>query len=644
MPEFSDFDLRAFPSFPDFTPLSLRTPSPFRTLPSWCPRIPSLTLGDIWRDSLPTFHDLSGLPEPVEASSAMKRSSSELCRDVQVWRPIGSILGREQSKFFPSIKASTTNEQNDNTARVKLPQFGCCLHRSEREDHDTRSSDCVASYPPPTYSLMEEVATALPGHHASLSSELIREDSGYLPHTPQHLRDKNEDPASASIPRLDCVVADGSPAFDLRHIFPWKNPQGPTVSKTWLSSDNLETLSRHASPEYCTAQPPYELEGHEVELPYVHANSLTGYSNESEDTVVHFRNRELPDFADSTIGLPVIRLDYDNVGMNELVVDRDMFGPADLDVAAGVPLPVSLPITPPATPPSQSIQDIVSLTPVNYGRLEAEHRHSDAHFYSEQALFTQSPMQAAQSTDLPQNQHRSGSIDIADFLKLGHAKQCWCDHCDIKSCDPSMGQNDVQWASSPTLTDQTCVNNDSTLSLVLNPSESNFESDSESEAPELLDLFDYDRSPAASESDRIQATEDEDWLVFSHPEPTLPGKGHESTSSSPLYLPSSPVLHRQRQQRASAPTIIVTTSSDTSVDDRSDDYVAVPPPTASMGRQTPAWHDMFPRRSSSGWETGLAALSDEPTCHGLAKTVEGSWTRASEGEEEWWDWAVEEEC
>jgi hypothetical protein len=631
MPEFSDFNLRAFPSFPTTNPLSLRTPSPFRALPRWCPKIPSLTLGDIWRDSLPTFHDLSGLPEPVEIRPAMKKSGSDLRKEVQVWRPIGSILGRERSKFFPPIKISTTDEHDDKKARVKLPPIG-----SESGDDASHSPEMSpgASESSPASGLKKESATCLLDRlNTSLSSAPVSKGNQSSTCALPSWKNKNDGPKSIKVHTHEAVAVE--PA-DLRHVFPWTHHYESTANTAWLSSANWEDPIKRPSPDYQRAQPPYELEGCGTGLPYVHANSLTGFSNESEDTVVHFHNHELSAYADSMVGLPIMHLDDGNVGMNELVVDHDIFGPADLDIAAGVPLPVSRPITPPATPPSQSTRNIASLMPINTV-IEAEHRQSDAHFYSELALFSQSPVRPAESTGLPRNEQRCGSIDIVDFLKLGHAKQCWCDHCDDKSGNPSLGQESVQWASSPTLTDETCVDNDSSLSLILNPSESNFDSDSESEAPELLDLFESDANDAESDNGKLETAEDEDWLVFSR---SSPPSCHPSTSASPLYLPSSPILHCQRQQRASTPTIIITTSAD----DRAEDYVAVPPTAAPVATQAPVWHDMFPRRPSSAWKSGLAELSGEPVARGSTKAIEGSWRWGRQSEEEWWDWAVEEEC
>ena len=644
MPEFSDFDIRAFPSFPAATPLSLRTPSPFRSLPRWCPRIPSLTLGDVWRDSLPTFHDLSGLPEPVEVRPVMKRLGSELCRDVQVWRPIESILGREQSKFFPPTNIPM-EEHDGKKARVNLPQTGYWLHRSEKDEAASPSPETSHddSSLLPTASLTKELATGLPDDvNPSLSSQPVDESNQPSICTPPSPKDEDDGLTSTKTPTHNATAVDSTPASNLRHVFPWTQPFKYKANEAWLSSTNSEAPSNRPSWEYQFVQPPYELEGCGVGLPYVHANSLTGFSNESEDTVLHVHH-ELPAFADSVVGLPVMHLDDDNVGMNELVMDHDMIGPVDLDIAAGVPLPLSPLTTPPATPPSQSIRDIASLMPINCV-IEAEHRQSDAHFYSEQALFSQSPVRSVPSTGFPRNEQQRGSIDIVDFLKLGHAKHCWCDYCNTNLCEPSKDREDVQWASSPTLTDQTCVDNDASLSLILNHSESNFDSDSESEAPELLDLFESDANDADSETGKIETAEDEDWLVFSR---SLPPSCLPSTSASPLYLPSSPILHRQRQSRASTPTIIITTStdtSDTSVDERWDEYVAVPPNTASAGTQTPVWHEMFPRRPSSAWKTGLAELGGETVARGDAKAVEGSWRWGRQSEEEWWDWAVEEEC
>jgi hypothetical protein len=455
-----------------------------------------------------------------------------------------------------------------------------------------------ASNSPPTYGFMGKTTTGLPDP-CDPSSNSVSEGIELSTCNPPSSKNEDDGPTSTNIVTHE-IAADGTLALDLRHVFPWAQLYQYKTSEAWLSN-SISCRSQ----EYHFAQPPYELEGCGTQLPYVHSNSMTGLSNESEDTVINLHYDELPVHADSVVGLPVVQFDDDNLGITELVVDHDMIGPVDLDVAAGVPLQASTLITPPATPPSQSIRDIASRMQIDCV-VETEHRQSDAHFYSEQSLFSQSPVRPVGSTGMPWNEQRCGSIDIADFLKLGHAKQCWCDHCNDKSRDSIPDQKDVQWACSPTLTDQTCVDNDLSLSLILNPSESNFVSDSESEAPELLDLFDPDANNAESESGKIEAVEDEDWLVFSR---STPASCRLSISPSPLYLPSSPILHRQRQQRSSTPTIIITTSADTSLDDRSDEYVAVPPSTASVGTQTPVWYNMFPRRPSSAWTTGLAELS-----------------------------------
>jgi len=570
----------------------------------------------------------------------MKKLGAELCRDVQVWRPLGSILGRQQSKFFPLIETSTSDDHDDKKARVKLPPVGCWLHRSERSADASHSSEMGRDDPEssPTPSLTRGTATCLPDRlNMSSSSDPVSEGNRSSTRILASSEDKDDGLASTTIPTHEAVAVD---VTDLRHVFPWTQHYEYKANETWLSSSCSGDPSNRPFPEYQFAQPPYELEGCGAGLPYVHTNSLTGLSNESEDTFVHFNCHELPAYADSVIDLPVMHLDDGIVGMNELVVDHDVFGPTDLGIAAGVPLPASRPTTPPATPPSRLTRNIASLMPINTV-IEAEHRQSDAHFYSEQSLFSQSPVRPAESTRLPRTEQQCGPIDIADFLKLGHARECWCDHCDEKSGNPSLGQEDVKWASSPTLTDQTCVDNDSSFSLILNHSGSNFDSDSESEAPELLDLFEFDANDADFEGGKMKTAEDEDWLVFSR---SSRPSCRPSTSSSPLYLPSSPILHLQRPQRASTPTIIITTSSDASADERADDYVAVPPTTAPVATQTPVWHDMFPRRPSSAWKAGLAELSAEPVARGSTKMAEGSWRWGRQSEEELWDWAVEEEC
>lgn len=162
LPEFSKFDLAAFPHFAiaSTTPPPLRTPTPFRGLPKWCPRIPSLTLGDVWRDALPTFHDLSSLPEPVEASSSQPGATPKPCKDLQIWRPIGIGYGRDQSRFFPPRSRSTSEGLDNGRGRVTVklpPPVACRLHRSDNGDGISSTNPVSKS------SLSQEILAAFAG-------------------------------------------------------------------------------------------------------------------------------------------------------------------------------------------------------------------------------------------------------------------------------------------------------------------------------------------------------------------------------------------------------------------------------------------------------------------------------------------------
>ena len=398
-------------------------------------------------------------------------------------------------------------------------------------------------------------------------------------------------------------------------------------------------------PQYNDEQPPYELDGRETEIPYVHANSLTGYSNDQDVLNTIPDNEERQYLVDSGVGLPIIVSSetHDMIGLNESVVDHDIMLPAYATSAASVPLPISLPATPPATPPLQPVSDMATILPVNC-IAEAEYIHSDAHYCSEQALFA-SPLSLAQSTQTLHADIDSSSINIADFLKMGHAKQCWCGHCTDEPYDLARSGANASISSSATLADRdlaTDGDDDLIISLLLHPSES--EPDAELDDPELLNLGKVNDEPMKYDQANGETAEDEDWLLFL---PAAAKPAEEPTPSAPtMCLPSSPILHRQRQHRAPAPTVVIT-SSEPSANEPLDDYIAVATPTAAATSPTTtsiAWHDMFPRGSNSLWKADLVTYESRSFGLGSAEARRGSWRWGRESEEEWWDWAAEEEC
>lgn len=401
-----------------------------------------------------------------------------------------------------------------------------------------------------------------------------------------------------------------------------------------------------APPSYHDAQAIYELEARELELPYVHANSLIGSSDNTDATEIYTSYQTPQTLVDSAVSLPIIRSSeyQEMVGLNELVIDHDIMTPFNAQLAADVPLPLSLPITPLPTPPSHSIGDIAAILPINCVT-EAEYENSDAHYQSEQSLFVQSPLSLAQSTAPARDNFDFSSINIADFLKLGHAKQCWCGHCIDKTYDAPRDEAKSSVASLNRLSEENRMDEgdyDYGLSMLIHPSES--EPDTELDGGELFDDISKETYPKQPYVDNMDAQEDDGWLLFT---PLMPRPAQEHLHPAPpLYLPSSPILHRQgQQQRASTPTVVVTLPN-TLVDESSDDYIAVAAPVNVAVDPTAAktsWTDMFPRRPSSAWKTGLANYEKAANC-GLANAMEGSWRWGRETEEEWWDWAVEEEC
>lgn len=419
-----------------------------------------------------------------------------------------------------------------------------------------------------------------------------------------------------------------------------------TIAQTMDQAQQRQNLTACLSLHYNAEQSPYELDGLDPELPYVHANSLTGYSNDQSvhDILPAYEERRF--LADSGAGLPIVLSSetQDMVGLNELVVDHDIMTPMCASSAANVALPMSLPATPPATPPLNPLSDIATILPVDC-IAEAEYQQSDAHYCSEQALFTQTPLSLTKSTEMLQDDPNSSSINIADFLKLGHAKQCWCGYCTDEAYSDSRQEADASLSSSTTLADRDRAADDDvhlTLSMLINPSES--EPDTESDDPELLDLGDTDVTPTNYAHANIEPVEDNDWQLF-QPAVAKP-VGRRALPASTMYTPSSPILHWQRQNRAPTPTVIIT-SSETSANETSDDYIAVAAPTTAVASPTAtnlAWHDMFPRRPRSMSKADLAACEGERHGCGFPRASGGSRRWGRESEEEWWEWAVEEEC
>jgi hypothetical protein len=647
LPNFSRFDLAAFPHFPfsSTTPPLVQTPTPFRTLPKWCPKIPSLTLGDVWRDCLPTFHDLSSLPEPPEAPTALPGATQKQCKDLQVWRPIGTGYGRDQSRFFPPRNLLTSEELGHETGKkvtVKLPPpVACRLHCSDSSVNSSLTmpiSDAHISCAIKTAFAEAINTTSVPDHVSEPTQSSTLNQTRFEEEKSGSVLSTTAKP-TGGVFKEDAAITprDALEASQTSLAASNKSNSCPNVIVQTIS----EAQQRHGpsdsySLQYNAEQSPYELDGLETEIPYVHADSLTGYSNDQDalNTVPDYEERRT--LVDSGVGLRII-ISGDNrdmVGLNELVVEHDIMVPTYAAIAAGVPLPISLPVTPPATPPLHPFIDMVNILPVDC-IAEAEHILSDAHYCSEQTLFYQTPLSPAQSTEKSHEETTSSSINIADFLKLGHAKNCWCGHCTDELDKAPHTDEKVSISSSTKLADRDRAAADEydnlTLSLLLHPSES--EPDTESDDPEMLSFSEANVNLKKDENVNVVTVEADDWLLFL-PAATKPAE-EQMPSASPIYVPSSPILHRQTQHITSAP-IVAIASSEPLANEASDEYLAVAAPsTATVSPAAPnlSWHDMFPRRPSSMWRAELATPESGR-----------SWRWGRESEEEWWGWAVEEEC
>ena len=656
LPDFAKFDIAAFSRFAisSTTPPPLKTPSPFRTLPKWCPRIPSLTLGDVWRDSLPTFHDLSSLPEPAAASNTTPKATRKPCQDLQVWRPVGTGYGRDQSRFFPSRDQSTsdgTDNQRGKGVTVKLPpSVACRLHRSDSAAASSSPS------PVPESRISQAILAAFAEFkcvtplsiHSSeqtqssvLTSTCCESASSELnlPTLPGPADDKANF-TTAATPEDDLKTSQTSVAASTT-----MNSCPSMIVQTTSEVQQRQNLATPCLLRYNDEQPPYELDGREIEIPYVHANSLIGYSNDPSVPDILPEHEERQSLADSGVDIHIIISSEsdDMVGLNELAVDHDIMAPVSGISAAGVALPISLPATPPATPPLIPLSDMATILPTDCVT-EAEYIHSDAHYCSEQALFS-SPLTLAQSAEMLHENINSSSINITDFLKLGHAKQCWCGHCTDEPSDPARSGADASLSSSTTLADRDRAADEYgelTLSLLLHPSES--EPDTESDDPELLDVNQADVDCTTCQQATVETVEDDEWLLYS-PAAFKPAE-KQISSAFTMYTPSSPILHRQRQHKDPVLTVAIT-SSEPSVNEPLGDYIAVAAPTpaaTSLTITSVEWRDTFPRNSSSVWKADLTTRESERFGFGFAPARRGSWRWGRESEEEWWDWAVEEEC
>ncbi|KAK5132820.1 hypothetical protein LTR08_008621 [Meristemomyces frigidus] len=169
---------------------------------------------------------------------------------------------------------------------------------------------------------------------------------------------------------------------------------------------------------------PAELDG--KELPYIHANCLTGAANEVALSPYAAEHPSLVDSAISFTPMP-----SPPVGLNELMMDYDMGSPRhardihsdDVYVEGISSADASLEDYAPLSSANEfcNIADILPVNCIGEDGGEAALTKSDAQFHSEQDLFSLPPLPASPADSI---------IDVAAFLKMGHVKSCWCSECE----------------------------------------------------------------------------------------------------------------------------------------------------------------------------------------------------------------------
>jgi hypothetical protein len=317
----------------------------------------------------PLFFDLSKLPEP-----ALFPNHERSGRELQLWRPQATPPPKKQSRFFPPKSPPKPN--------VKLTPISCKLHA-----YDKGVEEATLSKPKTlTESLEQVVQAAATARKLACNDEPDKNAANLwkiLKSTERPIRYDDNDlyPSNVSYQPIDHL-----------HVAPYG-----------IYDHHLERVGM-----------PVELDN--TEIPYVHANCLTGHANERgsepyptpEEDVTIFEAAAYPHQIEDYLG-----------GLNELVMDPytdEGYTDALLAILDLPPLPAS----PDLEHSAPIVTDPHAVDQVNKG-VRTELESSDAHFKSEQALFHPQPLAPrAPDDDL---------IDVATFLKMGHGTNCWCNDC-----------------------------------------------------------------------------------------------------------------------------------------------------------------------------------------------------------------------
>ncbi|EME41382.1 hypothetical protein DOTSEDRAFT_26559 [Dothistroma septosporum NZE10] len=237
--EFNQWDTKEFPSLTWQLPSFAQRPSQLSPIvPDWCPYIPSLMSNRAWSGKVPSFTDLSHLPERKPSTPKI-----ETQRQLRPWTTDLVLRPRKQSRFFPTSQFPQPI--------VKLPPTACNLHRSDQ-------------------AMQKPLTTAWNLRSMSVEAQVTTSMGGKL------VMPARDPPSSTNRAELPS-------AANLWHILINEKleslrPQIRGSGSCWETEhDQGGGVALPATPDEQTQ--PFELDSRQV--PYVHTNSLTGHANDT---------------------------------------------------------------------------------------------------------------------------------------------------------------------------------------------------------------------------------------------------------------------------------------------------------------------------------------------------------------------------
>ena len=357
------------PLTPDIVDSGYASPSLLTPkIPSWCPELPSLSGANMKRGEFPLFFDLSKLPQPTYTPNNASNG-----RELQLWRPQPSSQPKKQSRFFPP---STSPKPN-----VKLPPTACKLHTNDKGVQTE-----TAPKPRTVAESLEQVVKA---------AETAR--------------------------KLKCDGQSEKSAANLWKILtssehPIRGDDNDLYPRNFSYQPTDDMFAPHGGYDHRLESVSMPIELDSTPVPYVHANSLTGHANErgsepfptvEEDVVLFEETADLTGMQEYLGGL------------NEMVMDPyvdEGYTDALLAVLDLPPLPSS-----PNPYTAAGFPEPVDSVIMQDHNLDNEQEQSDARFQNEQVLF-HPPSPTIRSPD-------DDIVDVATFLTMGHALNCWCNDC-----------------------------------------------------------------------------------------------------------------------------------------------------------------------------------------------------------------------